>query len=93
MRTIRKEIIELLQYEPLGVRELSQELQLQEREVYPHLEHIARSVKAGGQKLITIPASCQGCGFVFADRKKLHSPGRCPKCKGTHIQRPLYEIV
>jgi transcriptional regulator len=93
MKTIRREIIELLQNEPLGVRELSQELHIQEREVYPHLDHIARSAKAMGKKLSVIPARCLDCGFSFQNRKKLTPPGHCPKCKGTHLQRPLYEVM
>ena len=93
MKTVRQGIIELLQNERLGVRELSQELHIREREVYPHLEHIVRSVKAIGKKLSVIPACCLDCGFSFDSRKKMTPPGHCPKCKGTHIQRPLYEVV
>ena len=85
-------MIELLEGGTLGVRELSQELHIMEREVYPHLEHISRSAKAMGKKLSVTPARCLDCGFMFKDRKKLTPPGHCPKCKGTHLQRPLYNI-
>ena len=92
MKTIRQEIAERIEGEPMGVRELSQDLQIQEKEIYLHLEHIAKTARAAGKKLSVIPASCLDCGFLFRDRKKLTPPGHCPKCKGTHIQRPLYEI-
>jgi predicted Zn-ribbon and HTH transcriptional regulator len=36
--------------------------------------------------------SCLSCNYVFKDRKKTTPPGHCPKCKKTHIERPLYSI-
>ena len=93
VKTVRQQIVELLQdQDGLGVRELSQQLHITEREIYPHLEHINRSVKTKGKKLLVDPARCLQCGFIFQDRKKLSPPGHCPKCKGTHLQRPVYSI-
>ena len=92
MQTIRQKIIELLTCAELDARELSQELGVQEKEVYEHLAHVARSVKAEKKKLIIHPSRCLRCGFVFVDRKRLTRPSRCPKCRRTHLQSPRYRI-
>ncbi len=92
MHTIRQKIVELLSKSELDARELSQELGVQEKEVYEHLAHVARSVKAEKKKLIIHPSRCLRCGFVFADRKRLTRPSRCPKCRRTHLQSPRYHI-
>ncbi len=92
MQTIRQQIIELLQQRSVVVREISQELGIMEKEVFDHLEHIRFSVKASGQKLNIAPAVCLDCNYSFKDRKRVKHPGRCPKCKSTHIQKPEYSI-
>ena len=92
MHTIRQKIVELLSKSELDARELSQELGVQEKEVYEHLAHVARSVKAEKKKLIIHPSRCLRCGFVFVDRKRLTRPSRCPKCRRTHLQSPRYHI-
>jgi predicted Zn-ribbon and HTH transcriptional regulator len=93
MQTIRQKIIELLSSTELEARELSQELGIQEKEVYDHLAHVARSVRAEKKKLIIHPSRCLRCGFVFEDRKRLTPPGRCPKCKQSYLQSPRYSIA
>ena len=92
MQTIRQKIIELLSSAELDARELSQELGIREKEVYDHLAHVARSVKAEKKKLVIHPSSCLQCGFVFEDRKRFTRPGRCPKCRQTHLQNPRFQI-
>lgn len=92
MQTIRQQIVELLQQGPAGVREISQALSVMEKEVLDHLEHIRFSVKASGQQLHIAPAVCLDCAYAFTDRRRLKHPGRCPHCKGTHIQKPRYSI-
>jgi len=90
--TIRRQIIDLLTAESLGVRELSQELHQSEKEIYAHFEHIERSLRAEGKRLVIEPPACLSCGFVFEDRTRPQPPGRCPRCKKTHIRRPRYRI-
>jgi len=90
--TIRRQIIDLLTAEPLGVRELSQELHQSEKEIYAHLEHIGRSLKAEGRRLVIEPPVCLSCGFIFERRTRPQPPGHCPECKKTHIRRPRYRI-
>lgn len=92
VQTIRKQLIELLSAGTWGVRELSQELHQSEKEIYDHLQHIERSLKASGKQLVIEPPVCLACGFVFADRTRPQPPGRCPQCKKTHIRRPRYAI-
>lgn len=92
MQTLRQKIIELLSSADLDARELSQELGVREKEVYDHLAHVARSVRAEEKKLIIYPSRCLQCGFVFEARKRLTRPSRCPKCRRTHLQGPRYRI-
>jgi predicted Zn-ribbon and HTH transcriptional regulator len=92
MKTVRKQIIDLLYEGAMSAIEISQDLGIREKEVYEHLPHIARSVEAQGKKLVIIPSQCLKCGYVFEDRKRFTRPGRCPRCRETHIQRPTYEI-
>ncbi|HEB50373.1 MAG TPA: transcriptional regulator [Desulfobulbus sp.] len=93
-KTIRRQMIELLGGDRgAGARELSRALHIPEREVYGHLEHIARSLKTRGLRLEVEPARCLDCGFVFRKRTKLAPPGHCPGCRGSHLQRPRYRIV
>lgn len=92
VQTIRQEMIELLSEEEMNAMELSQALGIQEKEVYEHLPHIARSVAAQGKKLIVRPFRCLACGYVFKDRKRFTRPGRCPQCKEGRIQRATWRI-
>lgn len=90
--TVRRQIIQLLAAEALGVRELSQELHQSEKDIYEHLDHIGRSLKAEGQRLVIEPPVCLACGFVFRDRTRPEPPGHCPRCKKTRIRRPRYRV-
>lgn len=90
--TIRRQIIALLTEEPLGARELSQALHQSEKEIYAHLQHIDRSLKAEGRRLIMDPPVCLSCGFVFEHRQRPQPPSHCPRCRKTHIRRPRYRI-
>ena len=61
--------------------ELSQALGVTEKEVYAHLGHIQRSAVAAGAEFVVTPSECLACGYVFADRRRLTRPGRCPRCR------------
>lgn len=74
-------------------RELSASVGIPERDVPRHLEHVARSLKAQGERLDVIPAECLACGFVFADRERLTPPGACPSCRATRIAPPRFRVV
>ena len=92
MNTIRREIISLLSEAEHGAKSISKILRISEKEVYEHLEHIGRSVKSQNRKLTIIAARCLECSFVFGSRDRFSSPGKCPRCKGEHIQDPQYRI-
>ena len=92
MQTIRQQMIVLLSEKEMGARELSQAMRIREKEVYEHLSHIARSAAAQGKKLIILPFRCLVCGYVFQERKRFTRPGRCPRCKRTHVQEPTYQV-
>ena len=85
-------MIRLLEAEEHDARELSQLLGIKEKEVYEHLVHIARSMKARNKRLSVLPFSCISCGFVFQERLRFTRPGRCPKCKDSRVEYPLYRI-
>lgn len=92
MQTVRKEMMTLLEKDALDARSLSGTLGLREKEVYPHLAHIKRSLKARGKRLVITPYHCRLCSFVFKNRNKLHPPGRCPHCKQGSIEPALFRI-
>jgi len=92
MKTKRQEIIDILKLRSLSAKEISRNLGLSEKEVYAHLEHIRRSLRSEGLKLSVEPAVCLDCNYEFSKRDRLQPPGRCPRCKGTHIKDPEYFI-
>jgi len=92
MPTIRQKIISLLIEEALSAREISGQVGISEKEVTEHLTHIARSVASQNQRVVMTPADCQSCGYVFEDRKRFTRPGRCPRCKKSHVRSPRFHI-
>lgn len=92
MKTTRQQIIDVLEQMELDALDISQELRIGEKEVYDHLPHVARSVRSKGKQLTIRPANCLKCGYVFEGRTRFTRPGRCPRCRETHVQRPTYRI-
>lgn len=74
------------------VRELSQALGASERDLFDHLEHLARSLERSGERLVIEPARCLGCSFSFDERTRFKKPGRCPACKSTRIAPPRFAV-
>ena len=93
MPTKRHEITELLIRREHGAKEISQIVGIREKEVYTHLSHIAKSVKAQKKKLRIVPSKCMACHYEFETRRRFTRPGHCPKCKSERILDPGYEIV
>ena len=91
--TVRHAIIDQLRCQTLSAREISALAHIQEKEVYGHLEHIRRSIQAGGGFLEVTPAECRSCGFVFVKRGRLTPPGKCPVCLHETIFEPLFHIA
>jgi len=93
MPTIRQKITSLLEQEGMDARMLSALVGIREKEVYPHLEHIRRSLQTRNRQLVVTPYRCRLCGFTFKSRSKLHPPGRCPQCRQGSIEPALFAIL
>ena len=91
--TVRQKIITLLSEGEMDAREISREVGIREKEVYDHLTHIARSLTAKGKALLIEPSRCLSCGYVFEDRRRFTRPGRCPRCKQSHLLSPSFSII
>jgi predicted Zn-ribbon and HTH transcriptional regulator len=90
--TIRSALREALTAGPLGAHELSARVGISEKDVAGHLEHLARSLRQGGERLVVDPARCLGCGFVFRQRTRLSKPSRCPVCKSQHLGLARFSV-
>ena len=91
--THRQEIEKLLEAGPYSCRELSQLIHQSEKQVLEHLEHLRLSLTRQGLTLLIDPAVCRHCGFIFIKRQRLAKPGKCPECRQTGIEPPLYSIT
>jgi len=91
-QTPRQQMLDLLSQGVFTARDISQELGISIKEVHSHLTHIARSAAGQKKKLVTIPCSCQTCGYVFRDRTRFTKPSRCPRCRGERIEEPRFRI-
>jgi len=92
-QTIRQKMFLLLNEKEMTAREISQVIGIREKEVYEHLPHIALSAIAQKRKLVVLPFGCMSCGYVFEQRKRFTRPSRCPRCKKTHLETPVYRLV
>ncbi|MDH4331549.1 MAG: transcriptional regulator [Desulfobulbaceae bacterium] len=90
--TTRHAIMALLGEGPVSAQDISTAAHLPEKEVYSHLEHIRRSLHATGGVLEITPAECARCGFVFAKRERMTTPGKCPVCRNEAIRDPLFSL-
>ncbi len=95
--SFRERIMEVLlnTNEPLTAEQIAVMAGLdpsQSREVYEHLRHIAKTVRAKyGKVLYMQPAECRKCGYVFnSDKPK--KPSKCPRCGSTWIEPPRFII-
>jgi len=91
-QTCRQMIAELLMEGPRSCRELSQLVHQSEKEVVGHLEHLRKSLRSKGLRLVIDPAVCRKCDYTFDQRTRLSKPGRCPECRQSTIEPPLYSI-
>jgi predicted Zn-ribbon and HTH transcriptional regulator len=85
-------MIDMLAQNSCGIRDLSRGLGVSEKEIHGHLEHIRRSVSGQGKRLEITPCECFSCGYVFMNRSRVKKPGRCPKCRQSHIQGAMFRI-
>ena len=90
--TVRAALRQALQAGPRTARELSGTVGVPEKQVAAHLEHLARSLKAAGERLRVEPARCLDCGFAFRKRDRLSRPSRCPVCRSERLDAPRFAI-
>jgi len=91
--TPRQALGRILAEGPRTAYELSALVRLREKDVVPHLEHLARSLRRTGQRLEVEPACCGDCGYVFRSRTRLTRPSACPRCHGQHVSAPVFRVV
>ena len=77
---------------PLTAREISARTSLREKDVPPHLEHLERSLRREGERLVVEPARCLACGFEFKARGRMTTPGSCPECRSERIAPPAFRV-
>lgn len=92
MTTVRQQMIALLKDQELDALELSRLLSIPEKEVYSHLPHLVKTLGKGRERLVVTPYQCLSCQFTFDQRSRMTRPGRCPRCKNTHIRMATYTI-
>jgi predicted Zn-ribbon and HTH transcriptional regulator len=90
--TVRESLRRVLREGSATAKDLSRAVGIPEREVGPHLEHLARSLRHRAEKLVIEPAACLACDFSFAERRRATRPGRCPKCRSVRISLPAFRI-
>lgn len=91
--TIRQEIVAELKQKSLSAKDISGLVGIPEKEVYGHLAHVKQTLQHSEYVFFVSPAQCRICGFVFTKRDRLKKPGKCPVCRKTHINEPLFSIV
>lgn len=92
MGTLRQQILDRLRQQAMTALDISQAVRIPEKDVYLHLAHIEKSAAAQGKKLTFLPCTCQACGFIFTDRRRFTRPGRCPRCRESRIDHPVFQI-
>ena len=91
--TIRQALAEALRQGEHTAHDLSRLVGIPEKTIADHLEHLARSLPANGERLQVTRPACLACGYAFPDRCRLTRPSRCPRCHGTHLAEPAFRIA
>jgi predicted Zn-ribbon and HTH transcriptional regulator len=91
-QTVRQALAEALRAGPATARDLSRKVRIPERDVPGHLVHLAKSLRSRGQRLVTEPARCLDCGFVYSRREKPARPSHCAGCRGTRLTLPEFRV-
>ena len=76
---------------PHTARDLSREVGIPERDVPEHLEHLERSARRRGERLVVEACRCLECGFS-PRRHPFKRPGHCPRCRGRRLSLPRFEL-
>ena len=87
----RKNLIELLEDNPLTIAEIADLTMEKYKDIEDSLHHLEKSLKHMPYRLHVEPARCKDCGFTF-NKEKLNKPGKCPTCKHNRITEPRISI-
>jgi predicted Zn-ribbon and HTH transcriptional regulator len=90
--TLRQQMVALLAEKAMTALDISQAIGLPEKDVYQHLVHIQKSMIAQKRTFVVTPSSCVACGHTFTDRRRLTKPGRCPRCRQSRIDPPVFQV-
>lgn len=90
--TVRQRIAEALREGPATAKDLSRRVGIPEREVAGHLAHLAKSLRARGEKLALERPECLDCGFAFPGRERTTRPSGCPRCRSRRISLPRFRV-
>jgi predicted Zn-ribbon and HTH transcriptional regulator len=91
--TVRQDLALALRTGPATARDLSKAVGISEKDVAAHLVHLAKTLRARGERLVTVPSRCLDCGFAFAQREKPARPSRCPRCQANRLTLPEFSIA
>ena len=91
-RTNRQMMVEILRQGPVLAEDISASVDIPEKNIFPHLDHIQKSLHHGPDRLLREPARCKSYGFVFHKRERFSKPGHCPVCRGSFIDEPCFMI-
>jgi predicted Zn-ribbon and HTH transcriptional regulator len=91
--TVRQQLMHLLTGARHASRDLAALIGAPERQIEEHLAHVVRSLaKDATRRFVLEPSRCHDCGFVFRERTRLTTPGRCPACRSEAIAPPRFGI-
>ncbi len=91
--TLREGLRRVLLEGSATAKDLSQAVGIPEHDVPFHLEHLERSLRHRGERLVLEAPKCLVCGFAFEGRRRYSRPGHCPRCRGRRISLPLFSIA
>ena len=91
--TLRAAVREALLGAALTAREISARTSMREKDVAEHLEHLDRSLRRQGERLVVEPARCLACEAEIGGRGRFTTPGRCPRCRSERVAPPAFRVV
>ncbi|MDH3521140.1 MAG: transcriptional regulator [Myxococcales bacterium] len=93
--TIRRRLLRWLSQGEYDFDALQEALELGVRDLERDLRHVERTVRRRGQRLRVSAPRCSDCGFDFPGRtaRHLHTPSRCPKCRGERIAPSRFSVA
>jgi predicted Zn-ribbon and HTH transcriptional regulator len=93
--TTRQRLVRWLANGAYDFDQLREVLQISVRDLEDELRHVERSLRGQGRRLLIAPPECRDCGFTFPGRRSrhLHTPGRCPRCRGERVDAAQFRIA